>query len=84
MNCRRNDADNFCVPLVNHVNVFHMSLGESLLNDSFQKNHVSLLVLSNDEIPLNDRLILAKNWCPQLPIMLVDEATTDSSHSRPD
>jgi sigma-54 specific flagellar transcriptional regulator A len=52
---------------------------EVALNDSFQRNHLTLLVLSNDEIPLNDRLILAKNWCPQLPIMLVDEVNTDSS-----
>jgi sigma-54 specific flagellar transcriptional regulator A len=52
---------------------------EVTLNDSFQRNHLTLLVLSNDEIPLNDRLILAKNWCPQLPIMLVDEVNTDSS-----
>ena len=52
---------------------------EVALNDSFKRNHLTLLVLSNDEIPLNDRLILAKNWCPQLPIMLVDEVNTDSS-----
>ena len=52
---------------------------EIVLNDSFQKNHLTLLVLSNDEMSLNDRLILAKNWCPQLPIMLVDEFNTDSS-----
>ena len=52
---------------------------EIVLNDSFQKNHLTLLVLSNDEMSLNDRLILARNWCPQLPIMLVDEFNTDSS-----
>tara|TARA_B100002019_G_scaffold89768_1_gene77624 strand:- start:346 stop:1800 length:1455 start_codon:yes stop_codon:yes gene_type:complete len=52
---------------------------EVALNDSFQRNHLTLLVLSNDEMPLKDRLILAKNWCPQLPIMLVDEVNTDSS-----
>ena len=52
---------------------------EVVFNDSLQKNHLTLLVLSNDDIPLNDKLILAKNWCPQLPIMLVDEFNIDSS-----
>lgn len=51
----------------------------TIFNNLPNKESLSLLVLSNNDIPLNDRLKLAKNWCPQLPIMLVDELNIMSS-----
>ncbi len=52
---------------------------EIILNDSSEKQDLTLLVLSSDALPLNDRLKLAKNWCSKLPIMLIDELDIGSS-----